>query len=681
MSGDALLGTVLADRYRLDVLLGEGGMGRVYAAEHVLMRKRLAVKILHRQLTQVPEVVARFEREAMAAAHIDHPNIAAATDFGKLPDGSVYLVLEFVEGRSLRDEVARGPMPAARALHIARQIAAALAAAHALEIVHRDLKPENVMLVQKGADPDFAKVLDFGIAKVPMGEVEGDTNKPITKAGMVYGTPEYMAPEQALGQAVDGRADLFAFGVMLFEMIAGVRPYVAKNQVAILGQMLSQPVPTFSQRAPGVSVPPAVESFVHRLLAREADERIQSAAEAYVCIEALLGSVPAPDSRLFTLAGGSPTSVIGGPSSYRDSAAHMPSALLSRASAPSLADSLVEASRPSALRSGAAALAPDLLPSPPPAVVGYTTAERLVTRLQEAAKYLDTKKGDLPAPLGTWAQAVPGRVLLGALAFGVLGIVTAVVAVVLTVSRGDGAESSSAGFVPVGSMSGTPEAQQRADAPQDPLQARLERADQEGLAAVEALAKELPSEGAVLVALARARAKASDFEGAVAAVSDALAIDPKLNESPRIAGVLFRSAQAPAASSATFRLLEGPMGTRGADIVYDLAHTRGVRPAVKATAEKLLRSKDFQLAASPALEVAVALRRAQTCAEFSKLLQQAKNVGDARSLEFLRPLTSTTGCGAGKKGDCYECLRKTDALQQTIVTIEKRSATQKPRAE
>src|SRR5690606_22759466 len=168
VTGDSLLGTVLAERYRLDALLGEGGMGKVYAAQHVLMRKRLAVKVLHRQLTQVPEVVQRFEREALAAAHIDHPNVAAATDFGKLADGSVYLVLEFVEGRSLRDEIAEGPLPPRRALHIARQIASALQAAHQLSIVHRDLKPENVMLVEKAGDRDCVKVLDFGIAKVPI---------------------------------------------------------------------------------------------------------------------------------------------------------------------------------------------------------------------------------------------------------------------------------------------------------------------------------------------------------------------------------------------------------------------------------------------------------------------------------------------------------------------------------
>src|SRR6187200_2915535 len=136
---DPRIGSILAERYRIDALIGEGGMGRVYSAEHVLMKKRVAVKVLRRELTSVPEVVARFEREAMAAANIDHPNVAAATDFGKLADGSVFLVLEFVQGKSLRDEIASGPIAFARALHVARQIASGLGSAHTQGIVHRDL--------------------------------------------------------------------------------------------------------------------------------------------------------------------------------------------------------------------------------------------------------------------------------------------------------------------------------------------------------------------------------------------------------------------------------------------------------------------------------------------------------------------------------------------------------------
>ena len=275
---DSRVGVVLADRYRIDALVDQGAMGRVYVGEHVLMKKRVAIKVLHRELTTVPEFVARFEREAMAAANIDNEHVVAATDFGKLPDGAVFLVLEFIVGKNLRDEMAPGPMPVVRALHIARQIAYALRSAHALGIVHRDLKPENVMLVEKAGDADFVKVLDFGIAKVPIGEIgvnEGPSSRPITKAGMVFGTPEYMPPEQALGQSVDARADLYSLGVMTFEMLAGCRPFAAGSQVGILGQQISEAAPSVSRRAPGVTIPSSVERFVKRLLEREASQRLR----------------------------------------------------------------------------------------------------------------------------------------------------------------------------------------------------------------------------------------------------------------------------------------------------------------------------------------------------------------------------------------------------------------------
>ena len=267
-----LLGQTLSDRYRIDAVLGTGGMGAVYQAEHLLMHKRVAIKVLHPEMTRMPEVVARFEREAMAAAHIEHPNVAAATDFGKLADGSFFLVLEFVEGKSLRDEIEKGPLSPERAVHITRQVLMALTRAHGLGIVHRDLKPENVMLVERDGDPDFVKVLDFGIAKVNVGDLGKSTSGPkkstaaLTQAGLVYGTPEYMAPEQALAQDIDHRADLYALGVMLFEMLTGRRPFEADNPVQILGMVVSMPVPAMSKTAPGVVVPEAVEQFARTLL-------------------------------------------------------------------------------------------------------------------------------------------------------------------------------------------------------------------------------------------------------------------------------------------------------------------------------------------------------------------------------------------------------------------------------
>src|SRR5258706_595875 len=172
---------------------------------------------------------------------------------------------------------------------------------------------ENVLMVEKGGDPDFVKVLDFGIAKVPLGDRPGHTKpgNPITKAGMVFGTPEYMAPEQALGQNVDGRADLYALGVILFEMLSGVRPFSSQSSVGILGQQLSKPPPTFLERAPGIAVPPSVQQITHKLLQRESGERFASATDLLQVINALLAPLPGRGVYRFTLADGSPPSVRG----------------------------------------------------------------------------------------------------------------------------------------------------------------------------------------------------------------------------------------------------------------------------------------------------------------------------------------------------------------------------------
>ena len=278
-------GTMVADRYRIARVLGEGGMGVVYAAEHVLMRKEVAVKVLHAEMCTMPEVVARFEREAIAAAHIDHPNVAGATDFGRLPDGACYLVLELLRGTSLRDEIAKGPIPLGRALRIMRGIASGVAAAHAKGIVHRDLKPENVMLVDRDGDPDFVKVLDFGIAKVDASVAAAPQagSKVLTRIGSVFGTPEYMAPEQAVGDAVDARADLYALGVVLLEMLTGKCPF-SGNALSILRErILAVGPPDMSE-----VTDPGARALIARLLARQPEDRTQTAAELGAGLDALL---------------------------------------------------------------------------------------------------------------------------------------------------------------------------------------------------------------------------------------------------------------------------------------------------------------------------------------------------------------------------------------------------------
>ena len=296
---DGLLapGTVLADRYRIEKLLGQGGMGAVYLAEHVHMRKHFAVKVLHKDMCENPEVVSRFEREAVAAGAITHPNVAAATDFGRLASGAFFLVLEYVPGKSLREVIDLGPLDAERAKKIAIEILGAVGAAHAKGIIHRDLKPENVMLLEREGDPEFVKVLDFGIAKVEASRAPGQI---LTQMGAIFGTPDYMAPEQALGETVDARADVYSVGVILYEMLAGTRPFQG-GAVTILTQRIVKDAPPLPD-ALIATLDPALVATVQKLLAKLPVDRYASAAEASSALEALgrvsLVVSPPPSTRL-----------------------------------------------------------------------------------------------------------------------------------------------------------------------------------------------------------------------------------------------------------------------------------------------------------------------------------------------------------------------------------------------
>ncbi len=268
---EGIVGQLIAERYRVISLLGVGGMGCVYRAEHIHMRKIVALKTLHREMTRVPEAVARFEREAVAASRISHPNVVVATDFGRLADGAFYLALEYIEGRSLRAELdSQGALSLAQALRITLQIARALEAAHGQGIVHRDLKPDNVMLVERNGQTDFVKVLDFGIAKLQL----DDSSAGLTQMGHVFGTPEYMSPEQCMGQLVDSRSDLYSLGIILYEMLCGRLPFVADEPIALLSMHMTQPPAALDP-----SVDPEVADLTLQLLEKSPSARVQSASE------------------------------------------------------------------------------------------------------------------------------------------------------------------------------------------------------------------------------------------------------------------------------------------------------------------------------------------------------------------------------------------------------------------
>jgi len=296
---DSVIGTVVGERYKILERIGEGGMGAVYKAEHTLMKKIVAVKLLHSELGRLDEVAKRFEREAQSASRLNHQHIIQVTDFGRMPTtGALFLVMEFLQGESLASAIKRGGrLPPARALGITRQMLSALEHAHAEGVVHRDLKPENVMLVVRQTIPpvDFVKILDFGIAKMSDDAPTG-ADKPLTQAGVVFGTPDYMSPEQAMGDRIDGRTDLYSTGVILFEMLTGQKPFAGKSHVEIISQHLTKTAPSLRAVAPNAAIPGALEQVVRRALAKKRDERFKSATEFLSAIE-MVGEVTNPGIR------------------------------------------------------------------------------------------------------------------------------------------------------------------------------------------------------------------------------------------------------------------------------------------------------------------------------------------------------------------------------------------------
>jgi serine/threonine-protein kinase len=277
---DPLVGaTVAGGRYQVLRLLGAGGMGAVYLARQVAMDRMVALKLIAPQAeAHGQEVVQRFHQEMRASAKIEHPNTIRVYDFGET-DGRLFLAMEYLEGRTLRRVLgADGPLPTARVIRIAIQIAKALGAAHEEGIVHRDLKPENVVLLDRYGDSDFVKVLDFGIAR----SLDA-TEQRMTATGAVIGTPAYMAPEQAAGRTVDGRTDLYALGVMLYEMVTGALPFTKPTAIALLVAHTTEPPPPVQERAP--ALPPRLAALIMRLLAKDPVERPASATELLGLLE------------------------------------------------------------------------------------------------------------------------------------------------------------------------------------------------------------------------------------------------------------------------------------------------------------------------------------------------------------------------------------------------------------
>src|SRR4051812_9694367 len=288
-SNRAWLGKVVDGRYRVLEVIGRGGMGVVYRVEHLRMGKIAAMKVLHRDLAHDPEIVQRFEREAAAISKLHHPHTVQVFDFGNA-QGALYLIMEYVHGLDLAHIIQRdGPIPWPRCAPLLAQICGALQEAHELGIVHRDLKPENVLITRTTGGRDYAKVLDFGLAKLDRRGAA--TREPVreTERNQIVGTPYYMAPEQIRGDDVGPPADIYAFGSLMFELLTGQHLYTGSTAVGVLTKHLTAVPDAPSARAPTLGIPPAVDHLCRTALARDPAARWRSAAELGEAIETVYG--------------------------------------------------------------------------------------------------------------------------------------------------------------------------------------------------------------------------------------------------------------------------------------------------------------------------------------------------------------------------------------------------------
>jgi serine/threonine protein kinase len=273
---DSLVGTTIGGRYIIESIIGEGGMGRVYLARHNVLDKNFAIKVLHPSLAAHREISGRFVREARAASSIESDHVVNISDFGTLEDGVAYFVMDYIRGKTLRDEIRdNGPLPYKDVASIGTQIALGLSEAHVKNIVHRDLKPPNILISRRESGPIQVKILDFGIAKCPT----SDSGEALTLQGTVLGTPYYMAPEQVRNVEIDGRADIYTLGIVLYEMMTGECPFVGEATAHVMAQQIFYTPPPVREAVPGILCSAELEAIIGRCLEKEPAKRFQTARE------------------------------------------------------------------------------------------------------------------------------------------------------------------------------------------------------------------------------------------------------------------------------------------------------------------------------------------------------------------------------------------------------------------
>ncbi len=290
---EARVGEVLDGRYRLDAVLGMGGLGVVDRALHLGLERAVALKVLHADFAQHEEVLRRFAREARVLSTLDHPHVVRVLDFGA-GAGGAYLAMELLAGRTLADLLDEGPLPIDLTFDVARQILEALTASHARGVLHRDLKPANVFLVDREGGGFAVKILDFGLAKMTDAESDGPRDATITRMGSILGTPAYMSPEQVTSQPADARADVYSMGILLYEMLTGLCPFDAETPAELMRAHLVEPVPEPASLRPGLEVTDELAALLDRALAKKRAERF---ADARAMLDALV-ALPNPPARV-----------------------------------------------------------------------------------------------------------------------------------------------------------------------------------------------------------------------------------------------------------------------------------------------------------------------------------------------------------------------------------------------
>jgi len=286
---DPLIGKVIGDKYIVRELIGSGAMGSIYKAEHKDLSRPVALKVLHKHLLMDEGQVHRFHREAKAASRLHHPNCISILDFGRTSDGWFYIAMEYLGGKDLSRLISKsGPMDIDDIVHISRQVLDALDEAHAGNVVHRDLKPENIMVDALRSDPKFVKVLDFGIAKIRDAEAGDEASGFKTATGMVFGTPEYMSPEQIRGDELDGRSDLYSLGIVMYQMLTSVMPFSGDSVIEIATAHLINPVPNLRPLRP--DCPEKLVQVVEKLIEKKRENRFQTAGEVRSALDSIARS-------------------------------------------------------------------------------------------------------------------------------------------------------------------------------------------------------------------------------------------------------------------------------------------------------------------------------------------------------------------------------------------------------